>query len=97
MSLHDIYRHFAVAIRPDIVFVEIIDYFFDFVTVGIHLKNLFDDGGSKFVLFVAMLGVDFVTESNLSAVTQTFQHVFGHTAGNLFGEFGGVIFSHSFK
>ena len=77
--------------------VKIIDDFLDFITVGIHFENLLDDKGSKFVFFVAMLGIDFVSESNLPAVAYAFQNVFGHTTGNFFGKFCRIELRHAFK
>lgn len=77
--------------------VEVVHNLLNRLAVGVHCEDFFDDGCVHLVALIAAFFIDFVAESNLPAVAYAFECILLHTANNLFGKLGGVVFSHTFK
>ena len=77
--------------------VEVVHNLLNRLAVGVHSEDFLDDGCVHLVALIAAFFVDLVAESNLPAVAYAFERVLLHTAHNLFGKLGRVVFRHTFE
>lgn len=79
---------FAASVRADILLVKIIDDILNRSALGIHCKNFLQDRRVGFVRLELSFRIEFIPESNLTAVVYPFENIFRHAAHDLFRKFG---------